>query len=708
MFRLIPAVLLFAASLSAQAWNFDKFTHELSEKVRFKDEKGYDKILKEYHYHALLHFRAQVRMLIRDETHEQSQAEYGRLTASWQRVFRTDTLEQIERWLRSQDIAQIRTFDNCYGALQKGKNHYFQLYTDKPNERANYEKLVESLLKLAEQFEYIGERTQAAETWGVVAQVYNIMPSRTLQDRKEAVYAIDRYQEHRDRWNYNKDQLYLTNVNWAKEEKRKIEEDEKKQAKRAAEGYDENITGIDSFLVVDADKTEKFYPFTFKPMSKFESKVDFSLMGGPSPMRWPSVTITGKGPIKMSWFRSKEMFLVRPGNNKYGVTFDGAESNLKKNPFQPVAAPNKIKKPSLIYLGDPKAKEDPYAMWFYTGGASEPFQGMSQNYAPTAKRAIVYYKSASSWVADVDGTPVTLFDDNSDGAIFTEDYEEDFGMTQRTLTDDFDEETKVSAIDSMQIGKKAKAVPFSNWVKVNGSWFHMRRSEDGKKFGLRATNPDYFKTGNVKVKWSAGKGTKLEALVVQGRGWFGQARFDISKGVTELPAAEYEVLFGRIVNGKKARMSSADLFAGSTEPFTVKPGETTELAFGAPFKLEYNREGEGRDLKINALTIKVIGTAGEIYRNVNGAPPASEILAAKDDTGKGAKAIGAFIALKDAQMASDLSKGQAIGFEVAYWPVVKGVANGSFVFEEFVPDGTKIGLKGDKNKLFGKLLPVFK
>ena len=85
------------------------------------------------------------------------------------------------------------------------------------------------------------------------------------------------------------------------------------------------------------------------------------------------------------------------------------------------------------------------------------------------------------------------------------------------LVDDlhFADETAVAAFDSMKIGKRGKVVPFSNWVKVNGSWFHLRPKDGDEKFGLRPVNSEYFKVGKIKLKWTAPKATKVETCIVQ-------------------------------------------------------------------------------------------------------------------------------------------------------------------------------------------------
>ncbi|MCA8943187.1 MAG: hypothetical protein KDB80_11560, partial [Planctomycetes bacterium] len=67
---------------------------------------------------------------------------------------------------------------------------------------------------------------------------------------------------------------------------------------------------------------------------------------------------------------------------------------------------------------------------------------------------------------------------------------------------------------------------------------------------------------------------------------------------------------------------------------------------------------------------------------------------------------GEFHRIENIDLFGEVTKDTALGYELAYYPLVKGEK--TTVFEGFVDDGSLIGLKEDKNKLFGKLQPIFK
>lgn len=702
---LLLTLSLCAASVVAQKVPYNDFIDTLAEKVRLRDEKGYDRTVKENSDHVILHFTRTARSVNVRPDDEGGRAVMERLKESWQRVFRGEFLEKVERWVAGNDPAQLKKFDQTVDALSKAYNEINRLKSNTIVDRAPWETLSKSVMQICESFEYFGNAYRAAEAWSLVAVVYIGIPSKSLEDRKESVFAMERFVDHRKAWDLTKDRHYISNANWLKDEKVRIEEAEKKAGKRAEAGYSEDVKGAEAYLVVDADKSEVVLPLTFKALNKPLSEM--CVRGGPLPMRWNSVFLQGKGPTQLTWFKGVDLYIARPGNNKFGLTLNGAESNLKKNKLTLVPAASKIKKPGVFPL-DPKGDRE-YAMWFYLPSNAEPFQGMSQNFAAVPDRATVYYRSASSWVANIDGTPITLYDDNANGKLFEPDPME-LAMSLRTLTPDPKQEVKVPTFDGMKIGKGRKQ-PWSEWAKIGEAWFHLRSQSEGRSIGVRKTNPEFFKTGSLKLDYGAAGSTKVDVCVVQGKGDFSGARFDLSKGKPiEVPVGSYTLQFGRIYQGKGSRLITADFFPGDgTEEVVVEEGKEAVLKLGAPYQLEFERGGEGRDVEIHAFSIHPVGAAGERYIHVSGAVPSAEIIAAKDASGKGGKVIGEFVAMTDPELASKMSRENSnLGFAVGYYPLVKGVSEGSFAFTGFAPDGSVIGLEEEKNKLFGKLLPIFK
>lgn len=699
---LLVALVALAPCLTAQHVTYQQFTEKLSEAIRLGDEKGYDRAIKESPQYAVLYHRDHARAQLRKPDDAALEATLQRMRDGWSRAFGTETMDRVERWVQSLDQGDFRKFDQVYNAVNDAHNQLAQLRKDDIRERARFEHLRDQVMNMAEMFQTYGECYQAADAWGLVASIYAAMPDKTLTDRKDAVFAIEQFLDFRDRWKMTKDRFYIQNAGWAKSEKERLHADEKAAEQRAAEGYGDDIKGAEAYLVVDADSKEQTAPLTFKVVAKPRS-TDMSMEGGPVPLRWPNIEVSGKGPVHLTKFQAAEIYLVRPAVNKFGISKMGTEDALEKGNHQLISPANKLRKPTILELGD----GENYAMWFYEASNAEPFQGMNQNYQPVPDRAVLYYKSASSWVAEIGGEKVAFYDDNSNGKLFEEDPLA-AGAFLRTLTGDPNDETKVPVYDSMQIGKEKPQV-FSQWVEVGDAWYHLRRKDDGS-IGIRPTNPEYFKTGSVELDWDAPKSTKMDVLIIQGKGDFETARYDLSHGKSmNVPAGLYTIQYGRIVSGKGARTMTADIFPGATGEIEVKPGETAKVKLGGTFKLDCVVERDGRDVTINTLTVKVLGEAGEHYANINGAVPEAEVLSSRDESGRGAKSIGELVPFSDPDFANAVSSHNTqLGWSVAFFPHVKGAdAENAMRFKGFAEPDHKIGLSEDKNKLFGKLVPVF-
>src|SRR5690606_16351384 len=154
---------------------------------------------------------------------------------------------------------------------------------------------------------------------------------------------------------------------------------------------------------------------------------------------------------------------------------------------------------------------------------------------------------------------------------------------------------------------------------------------------------------------------------------------------------------------------TANVFRGTAEPVTVEAGKTVKLALGAPFVLDFERGGSATAVEIDAHKIRVRGRGGEIYTHVNGATPEPEVLVGKRNDGKGAKAVAEFVMIPDGDLLNQVaSRNPTLSIEVGFYPVPKDAEPGATVLKLEVPEGQFVGLQEQKNKLFGKLQPIFK
>jgi hypothetical protein len=696
------ALCALRAPLAAQKDTYDAFLEALTQSVRVGDEKRLDKAVRENPIHTVAHYRGLVLTMVRDPAADNAKDRQA-LEAAWERVYEGRTLDYLSRWLQQADASTLKTYDKAQQALAQAYGELARLQRDKVADRKTWEALRDSLMRIAEAFDQIGDPLDAADAWGVIARVYSEIPERNLTDRKDGVFAIEQFLALRGRWQWTKDTYYLQNQNWLKAERERLAEEQAAADKRQGEGYDGPVKGVEAYLVPDADAKELSAALRFEVAAK--PRTDMCAQGGPVPMLWPAVTVLNGGPAAFQWFKGADIFLVRPGNMDFGVTLVGTEADLSKNPFTEVEVGSKLKKPSEFALD--REGRRPYAMWFFVGSAQEPYMGINQNLEPTRESAVVYYKSAASWVAEVAGEEITFYDDNSNGKLF-EDDPYAYGLKDRNLGAGPDEEVAVPAYDGMKIGK-GDAQPYSEWVKVGEHWYHVRGKDDGTGVGLRPVNPEYFSTGMLELDWGGAKGTEPAVLIVQGRGDFRGARFDLSGGKpVEVPVGDYELSFGRIESGKGARIMTANVFPGSFERVKVEAGKTTTIALGAPFHLDFQKAGTETEVEIDAVGIRIRGRAGELYTHVNGAAPAPHVLIARSDDGKGAREAGEFVPIRDPETLNLVSNGQrTLGSHVGFYPIPKG-SRGETRLKLAVPPGHFVGLQEKKNKLFGKLDPIFK
>lgn len=690
---LIVSVAFLLPALCLAQGDRTKWLAELQQAFEFKDEKQIDKLVRQAPDHAWRYFQ-DLRVELWTGKKE-VQPKIDALMASWPRVFEgATTLEKVERWVSSQDQGGYQRFLKVQENIRKAWDYYLEAQKDNTN-RKPYITARDALMEVAKQMESTGHKIEAAETWNYVAVCLGKIPERSVQDRKDGLFALRQFLAYREAWEFTKDQFYLNAKNIAKSEEAAIEQAEKEGDKRREEGYADGAKGIDALAMPGVAEVQA--EFEFHEVPNFE-ELDYSQKGGPVPAFW-WVASFGKDvtETRLSWFRRVEMHLVREGAMKFAVS--STPSDPKR--AQPVDVASRPK-PSEFFL-DPE-KKVPYSMFFWIGGDRERVGECEVNLQPADVNTPVYYRSAASWHIPVGTETVTLYDDNCNGwPMDGNPFEGDFKM--HTLG----KETAAPLLDSMRVGKGPR-VPFSEFVKAGPSWFWIHRTADNQ-FGLRPLNPEYFKTGKVKLTWSGPKPTAPVQLVIQGSGDFKTACFDVSsQKEVEVPAGKWQVIWGRVVQGKGARVQMATIYGGDSQPFEVEPGKTFELKMGAPFTIAFEREGTDSEVKIDATKVLLQEKSGCILAEMHGMVLVPEVLAAKAADGKGAKQIAEFQKLTNSDFLNDAAgKNANIGLMLALFPMPEGAKEGSMVLEAKLPHpGMKVQLAMKKHPLFGKLESAWK
>ena len=692
MIRTLLAFVCFvlpAAALAAQNPS-QQFVTEFNQAQGINDDKQVDKAVKKAPTDALLYF--ELLFWEKDAGKPDAAARVAALKASWTRQFEgSDTVEQLERWLSG---SSPQTRDQL-ARIRMNSGKLYRFYIDdvsKGLEKAEYLESMKSFLELARQAEAIGHMLEISSLWGFASVVGSKMPEKTIPERRDVVFATEQMLAARKNWKFTFDDHYIRSSEWAKHEAGKIVDAEKAGDKRKSEGYGTDAKGVDALAMPGVP--EQKLPIKFEALAGWD-ELDYGSKGGAVPPFWWMASTTTVGTSgKLNWFRAKDLFLHRTGAAKFAVAFDPTSA---KDAIE-VDATSKGKV-STVYLDAEKKR--PYAMVFWVGGDRQVINEAECNVAPGQSVANVYYRSASSWKAQIGADVVTLYDDSCDGNPGgAKPFDGEFRSP--LLGDhDSDKPSLAPLFDSMRVGKGPR-VPFSEFVKLSTGWNHVRK-QNGDELAVRPLNPEYFKTGKVKMTWSGPKPTAPVQLVVQGSGDFATALFDVAGGKeVEVPAGEYQVVWGRLLTGKAPRVQQASIYGGSSKPFTVEAGKTFELKMGGPFELVWNRRGDD-SVTIDALKILLKESSGCVFTEWHGASLACEVFAAKEADGKGAKAVGKFLRFTDPELVNRAAIAHSqVGLLAASFPMPDGYKDGSLALTVKLPaPGMKLSLQIKKHPLFG-------
>ncbi|MCB9877077.1 MAG: hypothetical protein H6835_05690 [Planctomycetes bacterium] len=688
-------VLLWALlpALRAQELSSDEFRRDFNKGLELSDEKLQDKAMKRGSSRAISYYEELWWGVRNGEQTTRSKCDA--LMASWQRCFGDAvTIDKIQRWTDGCSNDHYEVIRKVRTEANRAWNRYLDPIS-KGQDREAFRSVVDGFKQLAKTCEEVAHYYEASEMWGLASVAMNAMPQKTLEDKEEVVFLVEQQLAARDNWGFTFDSHYITGREFVKAQKVALEEAKKNADKREAEGYGADAKGLEALVMPNVPAA--VHELSYATVKDWQKDMGYGPRSGPLPLFWWQGSMTQIGTNrKLDWFRAANVYLHRTGASKFAIGLDAATADGATE-VEASARP----KPTEFFLD--ADKKMPYAMFFWQGGEREMTGVAECNYSPSTDVANLYYNSAASWEATADKETFVFYDDDCSGAPGRADpFEGEFKM--HLLGDAGGNGVAAPLLDSMRLGKGPR-VPFSAFVKLASGWHHMElKARDS--VSLRPLNPEYVKTGKLKLAWSGPKPTAPAQLVVRGRGDFAAAMFDIAGGKeVEMPAGDYDLLFGRIVAGKGARMQGACIYAGEDQkPILVEPGKTTVVEMGAPFRVEFRRDGD-KNASIDGLSIYVADKSGAKITELQGIGLHCAVFACKDDTGKGRKEVGEFLPMTDGNLAGAASSQYPnVGFQVACFPMPKGYQKGELVLKCDMPaDGMKLGLEAKKPPLFGKL-----
>lgn len=701
---LLLACCFAVAPLAAQN-PYQDFVKEWGQAQKFNNVAGMKRALTNRPYQAVVHWGYLMASWLRTKKQDEKKAALDNMKSLFAEVHKADTLDHLERYYMGADqelLDKQREIDEAYN---KAMRRWGELQSAKDADATV--KLAQDLNTIGRRADSMGNRMLAGKVYILVASIYSRAPvKQDEQATMDAIAAIKDYLAAREAWNFTFDREYATWKNWRKGKEAELKAKEAEGKKLEEAGIDKTAEGLKKR--VDPKGKVLSAALEFSKVKKPHSSPFF--MGGEAPQQWMSTQIQGDSPAKMLFFKRQDLYLKRVGNTKIEVCLD---------PAGKVSFPVDIgPKPKISHFWLDEKKTQPYAMMFFYGSQNTPFGAGTSNLAPNKDAITVYYRSVAAWECKLGDTDITLFDDTGDGKLFVEDPME-MGITTRMLGEGGEKEIKVAAFDAMQIGRDP-VQPLSSLVQLKEGWFKLEAADGGKAVAARPLHPDFTKFGKLQLKWKGSRSVKPAVLIVRGTGELATVAFNLAKGkAIEVPTGKYEIAYGRAFKGKGAQMQVAHIFKGDSQPIEVEEGKTAELTLGAPFTMDFAREGSGDTLRLDSLKFRVLGAAKEVYCKIIGPVPAPEVVVTKNASGRGAKAIAEYVALESGDLLNTAAKtvdanlkkanARGMGVNVAYFPVVKGDKEGSTILEVKLPfSGALIGLRVKKNKLFGKIEATYK
>lgn len=386
---------------------------------------------------------------------------------------------------------------------------------------------------------------------------------------------------------------------------------------------------------------------------------------------WPAVALKAPGSTSEIPRVTGAPIVIREGSAHIVLDADGDGKG-------DIDWPTKGKFENLVIelgSGDTKRK---WAVLTEVGRQEDFYQGQPMNLLATDDQYLVYYIPGGCMKGTISGEDVRIYDDNLDGAYGSPASAwQHFGLVTGDAQWEF---------DSIRIGKDKKAKPFSEFVDFGSAGWHQIKAEN-KGTSLSA-QPVTLTTGTVQLK---GKGIKPEFYVLRGvDDTFKNTYIDVAGGKkVEVPAGRWELAFGMVRKGKKMQLMKAVIQpTEGMERIMVKPGETTEIGFGSPYKFDFKFETNGSEVTVDGKTVRIVGSGGEAYDRFYNCVPYVDVGVRR----KGAKRANANMRMKPVV--------DNLGLEKHGWPGMWKPITDSVPLKEAE---VEVQLVEKKNKLFGKV-----
>ncbi len=336
-----------------------------------------------------------------------------------------------------------------------------------------------------------------------------------------------------------------------------------------------------------------------------------------------SVSLKGKGSSTTFGRFNTGPKLIRVGKMdlRFDTKGDGQGDEKVPTPGTPVLVKVNIGKGS---------DARPWACFAQVGTDKDEYQGVQINNNPNDELFVLFAISAASITANVGNVPIRIIDEDGDSI---------YGNRPLTYADQGLVAGDVQPdVDSIVIGSSKRARPWSEIQQIGDKWYKLEPAQDAKD--VKATPAD-VQTGTLKLEFQGP--VQPTWLIVQGTGNdLSNTRFDLveggAKGV-QVPVGKYSLFYGEMRKGKRKQTQKCVILPGKNSPtWQVEPGKTAVVQLGGPFGFDWRHSIEGDKVKVEGMSVCIVGAKGERYERAWGCVPRPEVAWRKKGTKTASKA----------------------------------------------------------------------
>ena len=674
------------------------FRAEFDQAVRLKDVKGMGKLVMKHPNEALGYGREILEKMVMGTASEEETTIFEALKKIFEKKLKSRILYHMEKFYKEGGEEAIKNFKALRAEYFTWAN---QINLFRQGNKEAWKKAYTGLWGLGEKFMQIGEYLYASHCYQNLWFLEDKNPNG--KDLKKIYTILEKFVECRKKWDFRIDLDWARGLKFfeylkAMKEQGKLDEIAKQEEKPKQEKKPGETKKELSGIPFDPASKWETIKGKYKPW-KYHNK-GLSQFTGAHPGLWTAIGIIGvlggkaenSGIGKIFRF-TPEIQLLRVKTNYYAL-----DTNLDRVPDVRVKLGGK---PRLVEFNiKMSGKEDKAALFFWVGGQQENLGGVSINMAPPSEKnagMTAYFRGATSLEFEYGGKKITLIDENGTGKM---------GDIVEAVDAERYKPNVIYITDSMVLPGIKGLVPASTCIRLPDGFYMVQYS--GYSITIRKLDMTKLKVGILRMDFKGPRSARPNHLIVKEITKFEGACFDIAqdpKGI-EVPAGKYKIIGGALLKGGGARAKGYTICAIKKDTFEVKPGGVTNIKIGAPFKFKFSYLAMGSKIRIDGLSLRIVGAGGEVYVNPWEATPQPIVYARKGNSGKGKK-VGKMKTIKNADELNKYVNSMRAKYE--RFDIRDAIFNpADLIVNKPFKGRIQVRLIEPRNKYFGKIMSDWK